>query len=317
MSFSKYDVSFGENPSLPPAVKWLLAANIGVYFLQLVLFGSHNVALWFGLAPEEFPANWWTVGTYMFVHGGFMHLGLNMLMLWMFGPRIEWEFGTRSFTYFYLWCGLGGAIFHLLFVRHGIVVGASGAVVGVVLVYALRWPEEDLYLFGIMPMRARWLAIWMIAWNVGMAIAELTGYSRGNTAWMAHVGGLAFAWLYLNAPNSGSLDRIRKHVKSVPDETEIRPVPRSPRGPRASRRGFEELHPSDQVVAQSNSLFKTKRLPVKADKQVKGDDGAVDPASLALEIDQLLDKISREGIESLTVSEKELLDRVSRRLREG
>ncbi len=303
---SSYSSGDQQSGGVTPAVQWLLAANIGVYFLQLVLFGTQNTAAWFGLSSAEFPAHWWTVGTYMFVHGGLMHLALNMFMLWMFGPRIEREFGTRSFTYFYLWCGLGGAVFHLLLVRQGVVVGASGAVVGVVLAFALRWPDENLYLFGVLPMRARWLAVWMIAWNVGMALADMTGYAHSGTAWMAHVGGLVFGWLYLNAPRAASLERIRRHVSTVPDEGEIRPVPR---GKRVRRQ--DPAQTTDEIVAKSNSLFKKRQSHTKPSQS-----GAmVKSRRRAEEIDNLLDKISREGLESLTPDERTLLEEISRRLR--
>ena len=92
---------------------------------------------------------------------------------------------------------MGGAVFHLLFTHSDAVVGASGAVVGVMLAYALRWPDEEIYLFGVIPMKARWLAVWMIAVNAGMALADMTGYVDSITAWMTHVGGLAFACGYI------------------------------------------------------------------------------------------------------------------------
>ena len=104
-----------DSPRITRAVQWPLGLNIGVYFLQLTLFGTD--AMYSTLAPDptRFPAAWWTVGTYMFVHAWLWHLGFNMLTLWMFGPRLEQVWGARSFTYFYLWCGLGGALAHLLF----------------------------------------------------------------------------------------------------------------------------------------------------------------------------------------------------------
>src|SRR5215218_6511836 len=84
-----------------PAVRWLIAANVAVYFLQLAVFGG-AMTDWFALVSHEFPERWWGVGTYMFVHAGMAHMATNMVMLWMFGPRVEHAFGTRSFTYFYL-----------------------------------------------------------------------------------------------------------------------------------------------------------------------------------------------------------------------
>src|SRR5438132_11284957 len=101
-----------ESPRITRAVQWLLALNIGVYFLQLTLFGSDAVYSALGLDPARFPTAWWTVRTYMFVHAWLAHLAFNMLTLWMFGPRLDQERATRRCVQFYLWCGLGVAIAH-------------------------------------------------------------------------------------------------------------------------------------------------------------------------------------------------------------
>lgn len=295
---------------MTPAVLWLLGLNVAVYFVQLTtVFGPDTVMGWMELAPADFPARWWTVGTYMFVHTGFAHLATNMVILWMFGPRVERAFGSRSFTYFYLWCGVGGALFYLLFVREGAVVGASGAVVGVVLAYALRWPDEEVYLLGIFGMRARWLAVWTIALNLGMALAAATGYTSSTTAWMAHVGGLAFAWLFLHAPTSASLERIRRHVATVPDDPNPNPVPRVPRPRRQEPEARTGGGPStDEVVARSNAMVRRRATPALP---------AAPKPPEPEEVNALLDKISREGMESLTASERRMLEEVSRRLRGG
>jgi membrane associated rhomboid family serine protease len=144
-----FGTDFDPRTGITPAVQWLIVANVGVYFLQLAIFGGDSIAAWFALTGDAFPSHWWKIGTYMFVHAGIMHLAANMFMLWMFGPRVEHVFGTRNFSYFYIWSGVGGAIFHLLFVQNGLVIGASGAVVGVILAYALRWPDEEVYLLGV------------------------------------------------------------------------------------------------------------------------------------------------------------------------
>lgn len=295
---------------ITPAVQWLVALNVIVYFVQLTSpVGAADIAQWLGLSSSEFPAQWWTVGTYMFVHAGLAHLATNMIMLWMFGPRVERAFGARSFTYFYLWCGLGGAVFHLLFVQHGSVVGASGAVVGVVLAYALKWPDDEVYILGVFPMRALWLAVWTIAWNVAMALADMTGLSSGSTAWMAHVGGLAFAWLYLKAPTGSSLERIRRHVATIPDDT-VGPTA-IPKTPRSKRREGPPSPPSaDDAVARSNAIVKrrpsTPPTPLLTSPR---------PKVRTEDVNALLDKISREGMESLTIDERTLLEEISRRLR--
>lgn len=289
---------------ITPAVQWLIALNVIVYFVQLTSpVGAADIAQWLGLFSADFPAHWWTVGTYMFVHAGFAHIATNMAMLWIFGPRVERAFGARSFTYFYLWCGLGGAVFHLLFVQHGSVIGASGAVVGVVLAYALKWPDDEVFILGVFPMRAQWLAVWTIAWNVGMALADMTGLSNGSTAWMTHVGGLAFAWLYLRAPNGSSLERIRRHVATIPDDTS--PNPTIPKTPRTKRR--ESPPSADDAVARSNAIVKRRpSIPLLTSPK---------PKARTEDVNALLDKISREGMESLTMDERTLLEEISRRLR--
>jgi len=102
MSDTMYDSP--SQPRLTPAVQWLIAANVGIYFLQLTLFGASGVFNALGLSGDRFPGTWWTLVTYMFVHGGLLHLAFNMLALWMFGPRIENLWGAKGFLYFYLWC---------------------------------------------------------------------------------------------------------------------------------------------------------------------------------------------------------------------
>ena len=290
---------------ITPAVQWLIALNVLVYFVQLTSpVGTADVAAWMGLSSTEFPAHWWTIGTYMFVHAGFAHIATNMIMLWMFGPRVERAFGTRAFTYFYLWCGLGGGIFHLLFEQHGAVIGASGAVVGVVLAYALKWPDDEVYILGIMPIRAVWLAVWTIAWNVGMAFADLTGYSSGSVAFMTHVGGLVFAWIYLHAPNSSSFDKIRRHVATVPDDTNPQPIPKMQRPPK--RR--DGMPSADEAVARSNAIVKRRpSSPMISAPEPK--------APRSEDVNALLDKISREGMGSLSGDERDLLQEISRKLR--
>jgi membrane associated rhomboid family serine protease len=291
-----------------PAVQWLIAANVVVYFLQLTIFGEPAMTSWFALSAEQFPDHWWAVATYMFVHAGLVHLGTNMLMLWMFGPRVERAFGTRSFCNFYFWCGLGGAVFHLLFVRQGAVIGASGAVVGVVLAYALRWPDDEVYLFGVVPIKARWLAVWMIAANVGMALADMTGYTSSGTAWMTHVGGLVFAWIYLHAPYGTGLERLKQHVATVPDEQRPQPIPKTPRN-----RRHEHPQTADEAVARSNAMAKRRAVPQQSSQTPSAT--VRKPKRKLDEVNALLDKISRGGINSLTPAERTILEELSRRLR--
>ena len=302
-----------ESPSqqrMTPAVQWLIAANVGVYFLQVTLLGEINVFNALGLDPARFPTTWWTIATYMFVHDGLFHLAFNMFSLWMFGPRIEQAWGVRPFVYFYMWCGIGGAIAHMLLDGSADLVGASAAIMGVLLAYALRWPDEEVYLFGVIPMKTRWLVIWLAAINLAMGVSSTRG--GGGIAWFAHIGGLAFGWVYLRVSAFGGLDNFRRWVSPVPDEPEdaFRAVPRV--RPRNRDRGENRAEGIDEVVAKSNAIAAKPARSAAAPRT------SPDSARQSAErLDMVLDKISKHGIESLTSEELRILDDMSARLRRG
>ena len=290
-----------QSPRMTRAVQWILALNIGVYFLQLTLFGSDAVYSALALDPARFPSAWWTVGTYMFVHAWLAHLAFNMFTLWMFGPRLEQEWGTRSFVQFYLWCGLGGAIAHLALAQHSAVIGASGAISGVLVAYALRWPDEEVYLFGVIPMKSRWLVAALLAMNVIFALSP-----SSRIDWTAHVGGMAFGWIFLKVYAVGGLTRVKGWVSSVPDESEDMPraVPRN-RGPMRERGGNV-----DEVVERSNAVVLRERKPLQ---HIPKQETAKEYAA---KVNQLLDKISQNGIGSLSREERRILEEMSRKLRD-
>ncbi|GAC1415942.1 MAG: rhomboid family intramembrane serine protease [Gemmatimonadaceae bacterium] len=290
-----------ESPRMTPAVQWLLALNIGVYFLQLTLFGQDAVYSALALDPAHFPAFWWTVATYMFVHAWLAHLAFNMFTLWMFGPRLEHEWGTRTFVWFYLWCGLGGAIAHLLFAQHSTVIGASGAISGVLVAYALRWPDEEVYLFGVIPMRSRWLVAALLGMNIIFALSP-----SSRIDWTAHVGGMAFGWIFLKLYSVGGISRVRGWVSAAPDESEDMPraVPRG-RPPMRDRVGSV-----DEVVARSNAVVLRESKPLEHGPRHET------PKEYAARVNRVLDKISQQGITSLTGDERRLLEEMSRRLRD-
>lgn len=296
-----YDPETDAAPSRYRAVKWLLALNAAVFLLQVTLVDPERIFTTLGLSPGNFPAAWWTVVTYMFVHAGPLHLALNMVTLWMFGSRLESAWTTKGFVYFYIWCGIGGAIAHLLFAREASLVGASAGVSGVLMAYGLRWPEDRVYLFGFIPMRSRWLVAWMIAINVAIGLSPNT-----LIGWKAHLGGLAFGWLFLHAGSLGAgAGGVRRWVAAIPDEPEGMPraVPRSRLSSRQAAEGIDELISEGNLVALDAERRATSRGDAAHER--------------ALMLDSVLDKISRNGLASLTRDERTLLDDTSRKLRGG
>jgi membrane associated rhomboid family serine protease len=186
---------------MTPWVARLIATNVALFALGVAM-----PDLWMTLAlrPRFMLQQPWTPVTYMFVHGGLMHLFFNMLMLYFSGPRVEERLGSRRFIVLYLLSGLGGALLSLL-TPNVTIVGASGATFGVFLAYARFWPRDRFLIWGIAPVEARVLVL------ISTAIS-LVGFGRGIAHW-AHLGGYAAAYLYLRFIEAGSdRQRFRKRV---------------------------------------------------------------------------------------------------------
>ena len=295
-------------PRLTPAVQWLIALNVVVFFLQFTLFGSSNMRDALGFRIDELPAQWWTIGTHMFVHSGFWTLALNVYLLFIFGPRLEHVWGTRTFRNFYIWCGLGGWLVHLLSVRDATLIGATGAVLGVTVAYALRWPDEEAYLFMTFPVRVKWLVAALVA--ITLAVGAIQSGDGNGIAYLTHSGGVAAAWLFWRTSTAGAgFDRLRQRVNPVPDLPD-----EAPRAvPRSMPRNRERARDIDDIVAQSQQAVSQRVVPSApaAPPRPQADRGG----ERLTELDRVLDKISQLGIDSLTGDERRILEERSRELR--
>ena len=227
-----------ERPRITPAVQALIAANVAVLFVQWTLVGDADTFRWLAYRDGALLSQWWTVATYMFVHGGLLHLALNMYSLWLFGPRVEAAWGAPRFAALYAWCGLGGVVLHAMFGGGGFLVGASGAVFGVMLAYALTWPDDEILFFGVIPMRVMTLVMVLGAVNLLQGIT----YAGSGVAHFAHLGGFLFAFIFMRAPGLLGLDRARQQVADLPDEDAR---PRAIQRPLRPRERAEEV---DDVV---------------------------------------------------------------------
>jgi membrane associated rhomboid family serine protease len=297
-----------ETPRVSRAVQALIAINVAMLFLQWTVVSDADVFAVLGFQPGSLQRSLWSALTYMFVHYGVWHLALSVYALAAFGPRLEAAMGSRAFVLYFLWCGLGGAVAHMLFVRTGLLVGASAAVLGVMFGYVQQWPNDEIALFGVVPMRA-WTLFGLLAVStLALGLFDAGAADGGErVAYVAHLGGLAFAWLYFRTPPAASLERFRQRISPAPDYQDEAPraIPRTLPRARAQR---DEV---DEVVAKSKALASQKRPIVRAVVTPVRTTGEVRVA----ELDRVLDKISSEGLESLTADERAVLDDMARRLR--
>jgi membrane associated rhomboid family serine protease len=265
---------------ITPWVLRLIIANAVVLLLRETLFTSPEFARALQFSPRTALTHPWTFATYMFVHGGLLHLLANMLMLYVFGTAVESRMGSRNFLVYYLFCGVGAAVFSLFLA--GIMpisafVGASGAVLGVAVAFAMFWPDAEVIVFPIpVPIKARTLVI-------GLVVLDVIGsqlWPNDGIAHIAHVGGALFGYIFFR-------------VQSF-----------SRRSPSRPARAVERV-----VMVQSGSSESERRTPVTPMRQRRRAES--DP--VAAEVDRVLDKISEKGISSLTPAERRFLDEVARK----
>ena len=299
-----------DTPRLTRGVQALVAINVAMLFLQWTLVSKADSFAVLGFQDGSLQRTLWTALTYMFVHFGLWHVVLNMYALLTFGPRLEVLMGTRAFSLYYLWCGLGGAMAHLVFVRMGLLVGSSAAVFGVMFAYLQQWPRDEVALFGAIPLRAWKVVLLLVVANLVVGVTNAGESIAGGerVAYLAHLGGLAFGWLYFRAPPAASLDRLRQRISPAPDyQDEIPPraIPRTLPRARAQRDEVDEIVAKSKAVAgQQRPSTRVLVTPVRSTGEAR-----------AAELDRVLDKISLTGLESLSLDERAVLDEMAKRLR--
>ena len=282
---------FGGFQYFPPVIKALLISNVAVFlgtmFFGLFRIGSFSLG---SLIMEIFPLypigngfQIWQLFTYMFMHGGLMHLLFNMIALWMFGMELENVWGAKKFLTYYLACGIGAGLSNLLiaplFTTAGPTVGASGAIYGVLIAFGMMFPTRPIFLYFLLPIQARYFVLMYIVLEV---YAGVTGTSDG-VAHFAHLGGAAVGFAYI------MFDRRGLPLENLWSRTVGRFTPRE----RVNEFSYQKKHAAD---AQYHDIG--------------GHGGSADQR----QIDEILDKISQSGYQSLTEEEKKLLFDASKQL---
>ncbi len=180
-------------------VKILIIINVAVFALQTLmeLAGSHFLVAYFGLIPARVTQDLmiWQLVTYMFLHGGVFHIFFNMLTLFMFGNDLERYWGTRRFLNYYFITGIGAGVCSWLVAMdsRAAIIGASGAIYGLLLAYGLLYPNRIVYLNFLLPVKIKWLVIIMGA----MAFFSSLAGGEPGVAHIAHLGGMAVGFVFL------------------------------------------------------------------------------------------------------------------------
>lgn len=201
---SPYTSSYSLGPPLSSALKTLIGVNVAIFIIHQIVARQgigDPVSLYFGLRPAAVVqhAYVWQLVTYMFLHAGPFHILFNMLALWMFGAELERVWGTRYFLKFYFVTGIGAAVLTVIVaylftpsLQSSIIIGASGAIYGLLLAYALYFPNRPIYMYFVFPIPAKYFVIIMGALAFYSSVSE-----SGGVAHATHLGGLLVGYLYL------------------------------------------------------------------------------------------------------------------------
>jgi membrane associated rhomboid family serine protease len=284
----RQNVSFRFGGPITETVKKLMIINGGIFLLQKIfyfilpgmferIFGLNHIGLFY-----EFKI--WQPFTYMFLHGSILHIFFNLLTLWMFGGELEQRWGKKLFIQYYFFSGIGAGFFisimnFIIFANYGyspVTIGASGAIYGILLAYGMTWPNREVLLYFVIPIKIKYLVI-------GFGLIEFLGTitsaagSGGTISHIGHLGGLISGFIFL-------LFKRRKKSEKT--------------GRNTSSDNQSSAHSPNGKIYQFLSQEKLKRKQEETDSRIKA----------KKIIDSLLEKIAREGMRSLTHKEKTELE---------
>lgn len=271
-------LSFGG--PLTNGVKVLLIVNAAIFLFQLILdfVWPGLLITYFGLHYQGIFTHYriWELLTYMFLHDGWLHIFSNLLALWMFSGELEIRWGTRRFVQYYILTGFGAGIcililniiLKMLYNANPVTIGASGAIFAILLAYGVTWPDRTVLWSFIIPIKMKYLVLFYGLFALYGTIISAKG-AGGNISHIGHLGGLLTGLILIKV--------FKWDSSSIAD----------------NRFGHRE--------SALSSLFKRVRIQRKKQE--------IEARIKAKKIiDELLEKIARNGMKSLTPSEKKSLD---------
>jgi membrane associated rhomboid family serine protease len=295
---------FGGFSFFPPMIRYLLITNVAVFFIQIVahmfIYGvtitgqgvpyDYLLNKYFALNPisvDDSQFYFWQLITYQFMHdtSNIFHLLFNMFFLWMFGMEIENIMGSKKFLIFYLVCGIGAGLLQLLvpaFIGEpmGITIGASGAVYGVMVAYAMYFPDRYLMFWFLIPVKAKYMIAFLVI------IEFLSVGNQSFVAHLAHVGGALTGFIFILVSRRKQISRSNVF--------------------NSFKKTGNNFSSSFKRAVYNNSS--------KDVEEAKYYDINKPEENITQEmIDEILDKISKSGYQNLTDREKKILFEASKK----
>lgn len=270
------NVSFRFGGPITPSVKKLMIFNGVVFLIQQIggILAPGYLESVFGLSHTGVARSFmlWQPLTYMFLHGGWLHIIFNLVALWMFAGEVENILGEKKFLKFYLLSGFGAGIFiammnYYIFTRYGaspVTIGASGAVYAILLAYGITWPNREVLLYFILPVKIKYLLIAFGLIEFFGTLSSATG-TGGGISHIGHLGGLICGFFLFKSFRSGGVFSGTGKNSIISD--------------------FEKKRRLKKKQDEINTRIKAKKI-----------------------IDESLEKIAREGMSSLTPDEKKQLE---------
>lgn len=179
------------------AIKILISVNALLFLLRYIAQSQFDLAQIFGLSSNNVWPMIWQPVTYMFIHGDFFHVFMNMFVLWMFGSEMESIWGRSEFLKFYFITGIGSGLIWLLFNFSGsaVLIGASGAIYGILLAYGLMFPNRKVLIYFLLPVKVKYFVIFLGL----MAFVSSLSYSGSNISHLTHLSGMMIGFIYLKS----------------------------------------------------------------------------------------------------------------------
>jgi membrane associated rhomboid family serine protease len=292
---------FGGFSVFPPVIKNLLIINVVVFFIQMIannlMLGGkplwYVLNIWFALNPlnEGFNFQVWQLITYEFMHGGFSHILFNMFALWMFGMEIENIWGSKKFLIYYLVCGVAAGLAQLfispLYSSPAVTIGASGAIFGVMIAFAMLFPDRHIFLYFLIPIRAKYLIGFLFILEIFWI-----GDAGSNVAHLAHLGGALAGFLFIMFDKS--IDVPLKRMLNIS--------------------GYRRNNTFNNPFSGLSGKFKKRSQNIEDASYYDINQKKDGEEITQQEIDTILDKISQSGYQNLSEREKKILFEASKKM---